>query len=327
MPQINHVKNIAIVGATGTVGTYMVAELLKLGKHEITAITRKSSSAASHLPQGVKVAEVDYDDESTLVAGLKGQDVLIITVGITAPPDTQSKLIRAAAIANVPFVLPNEWGCDMTDEALGNDILQGERERSTRKLIEELGKSSWIAVATGFWYDYSLGFGKGTYGMELKTRTWTFFDNGETKMNTTTLPQVGRAVAQLLSLPIEPEKEGAPILSTYKNKFVYVSSFHISQKDMFASVLRVTGTKESDWTIEYEESSKRFQDAQKRVLSGDMLAYSQFLYSRVFRDGSNDFEGKYGSVANDALGLPKEDLDEATRIGIDRAEEFQAKYK
>ncbi|KAI1802336.1 NAD(P)-binding protein [Daldinia bambusicola] len=320
MSQINHVKNIAIVGATGTVGASMVAELLKLGKHEITAITRKSSQAASHIPKGVKVAKVDYDDESTLIDGLKGQDVLIITMDTRAPPDTQSKLIRAAATANVPYVLPNEWGCDMTDEAMGKDILLGELELSTRKLVEELGKSSWIGVTTGFWYELSLGFGKETYGMEWKTRNWTFFDNGETKMNTTTLPQVGRAVAKLLSLPVEPEKEGAPSLSSYKNKFVYVSSFRLSQKDMFAAVLRVTGTKESDWKIEYEESDKRFQDARRRLFDGDTLAYRQLLYSRVFRDGCNDFEGKYGSVANDVLGLPKEDLDEATRNAIDSAE-------
>ncbi|KAI1652282.1 NAD(P)-binding protein [Daldinia loculata] len=320
MSQRKYVKKVAIVGATGTVGSFIVEELLKLGKHEITAITRKSSSAANSVPEGVKVVKVDYDEESTLVNGLKGQNALIITMDTRASPDTQSKLIRAAAAANVPFVLPNEWGCDMADEALGKDVLIGDIELSSRNLVEELGKSSWIGVVTGFWYEYSLGFGKETYGMEWKTRTWTFFDNGETKMNTTTWPQVGRAVAKLLSLPIEPEKKGVPNLSSYKNKFVYVSSFHLSQKDMFAAVLHATGTKESDWKIEYEESDKRFQDARKRLFGGETLAYPQLLYSRVFRDGCNDFEGKYGTVANDVLGLPEEDLYEATKRAIDRAE-------
>ncbi|KAI8957010.1 NAD(P)-binding protein [Daldinia sp. FL1419] len=330
MPQYNYIKRIAIVGATGTVGSFITEELLKLGKHEITAITRKSSSAANSIPGGVKVAKVDYDDESTLVDGLKGQDVLIITMDTRAAPDTQLKLIRAAAAANVPFVLPNEWGCDMADEAMGKDILIGNIELSSRKLVEDLGKSSWIGVVTGFWYEYSLGFGKETYGMEWKTRTWTFFDDGETKMNTSTWPQVGRAVAKLLSLPIEPENQGAPSLSNYKNKFIYVSSFHVSQKDMFASVLRATGTKESDWKIEYEKSNERFLEAQKRLFNGDALAYPQLLYSRVFRDGCNDFEGKYGNLINDDLGLPKEDIDEATKVAIDRAEKglkyHQAKY-
>lgn len=131
----------------------------------------------------MKVAAVDYDDESTLVEALKGQEVLIITLSVMAPPETQLKLVRAAAAANVPYVLPNEWGCDMANEDLGKDILLGNQEAPVRKLIEELGKSSWIGVATGFWYEYSLGMGEQCYGMEVKDKTWTFLDDGETKIN------------------------------------------------------------------------------------------------------------------------------------------------
>ncbi|KAI1381272.1 NAD(P)-binding protein [Hypoxylon crocopeplum] len=321
MSQSNYVKKVAIVGATGTVGTIIVEELLKQGKHEITAVTRKDSAAANSIPAGVKIAKVDYSDESTLEDALKGQEVLIITMHTRAPPDTQLKLIRAAAAANVPFVLPNEWGCDMADEAMAKDTLLGEFDGPARKLCEELGKSSWIGVVTGFWYEYSLGFGTETYGMDWKNRTWTFFDDGETKMNTTTWPQSGRAVAKLLALPIEPEQEGGPSLSSYKNKFIYVSSFCLTQKEMFATVLRVTGTKESDWTIKYEESAKRFQEARKRLFGGDQTAFPQLLYSRLFfKDGCAHFEARRGGLANDILGLPKEDLDEATKIAVDRNE-------
>ncbi|OTA90597.1 hypothetical protein M434DRAFT_13797 [Hypoxylon sp. CO27-5] len=320
MSQSNYIKKIAIVGATGTVGSFIVEELLKLGKHEITAITRKDSPAASSIPAEVKVAKVDYDDESTLVDALQGQEVLIITMHARAPAETQLKLVRAAAAANVAYVLPNEWGCDMSNEALAQEILLGNTEIQVRKLIGELGKSSWIGVVTGFWYSYSLGFGKQTFGMEWKERTWTWIDDGETKMNTITWPQTGRAVSKLLSLPIEPEKEGGPSLSSYKNKFIYVSSFCVSQKDMFASVLRVTGTKESDWKFEHESSVERFQDAQKQVFAGDQSAFPKFLYSRLwFKDGSGNFEARHG-LANDILGLPKEDLDEETKAAIDRAE-------
>ncbi|KAI1206124.1 NAD(P)-binding protein [Annulohypoxylon truncatum] len=321
MSSSNYIKKVAIVGATGTVGKFIVEELLKLGKHEVTAITRKDSPAASSIPAGVKVAAVDYSDESSLVDALKGQDALIITMNVQAPPETQLQLIRAAAAANVPYVLPNEWGCDMADEQFGKEIFLGGSEVPARKLVEELGKSSWIAVVSGFWYEYSLGMGEQCYGMDVKNKTWTFFDDGETKMNTTTWPQSGRAAAKLLSLPIEPETPGGPSLSSFKNKFVYVSSFLLSQKDMFESVLRVTGTKESDWTIKYEDSVKRYEEAKKRALSGDMTAFPKLLYSRAFyKDGVGNFEARRGGLANDILGLPKEDLDEATKIGVYRDE-------
>jgi len=84
----------------------MATELLKTGRHTVTAITRHDSTAA--LPPGIKTTKVNYDDPATLVAALQGQDALIITMNTQAPPDTQSKLLRAAAEAGVPWVLPNE---------------------------------------------------------------------------------------------------------------------------------------------------------------------------------------------------------------------------
>jgi len=41
------------------------------------------------------------------VETLRGQQVLIITISVAAPSDTISKLVRAAAKAGVPYILPN----------------------------------------------------------------------------------------------------------------------------------------------------------------------------------------------------------------------------
>ena len=59
----------------------------------------------------------------------------------------------------------------------------------TRKLIEEIGKSSYIGLVTGFWYEYSLAIPP-NYGFNFANHTVTFFDEGETKISTSTWPQV-----------------------------------------------------------------------------------------------------------------------------------------
>ncbi|ORY64312.1 CipA protein [Pseudomassariella vexata] len=311
----NYINKVAIVGATGTVGKFIVEELLKAGNHEVTAITRVDGS--STMPAGVKVAKVDYNNPSTLVDALQGQEALIITMSVRAPKDTQDKLVEAAAVANVPYVLPSDWCPDMTNEEFGNDIFLGPAERATRKNIEDLGKSSWMAIISSFWYEFSLGGGPAMYGLDYKGRSMTFFDDGETKINTITFPQSGRAVANLLALPIN--SENGPSLSKYKNKFIYVSSFCVSQKDMFNSVLRVTGTKNEDWTINYEDSTKRFEDGKKEMRSGNPLGFRQVLYSRVFfKDGLGNYEATKG-LDNGALGLPEEDLDQFTIAAIQLA--------
>lgn len=51
------------------------------------------------------------------------------------------------------------------------------------------GNSSYVAITTGFWYEWSLAIGP-AFGIDLDKRTVTFFDEGETKISTSTWPQV-----------------------------------------------------------------------------------------------------------------------------------------
>lgn len=60
---------------------------------------------------------------------------------------------------------------------------------ATRKTIVDLGKSSYIAVSTGFWYEWSLAIPAG-FGIDFANRAVTFFDEGRTKISTSTWPQV-----------------------------------------------------------------------------------------------------------------------------------------
>jgi hypothetical protein len=293
--------------ATGSVGKFIVDALLKTGKHNVTAITRVDSKAV--MPEGVKVAKVNYSEQSSLVEALKGQDVLIVTMSVQAPRETQVQLNEAAAAAGVPYIIPNNWGGDHANEKLGDETLLGPANRAVLKNIQELDKSAWISIVSNFWYEFSLGGGPDRYGFDLNERSVVFFDDGKQPINTTTWPQSGLAVARLLSLP---EAE----LAAFKNKFVYISSFCVSQRDMFDSVLRVTGTKEEDWTISHEDSRERYAGGVKAMQSGDMRGFARAMYTRMFYpDGSGVYENLRG-LQNELLGLPQEDMDEFTKIAI-----------
>lgn len=43
------------------------------------------------MPAGVKVAQVDYSDEQSLITALEDQQFLVITLGVRAPPDRMSR--------------------------------------------------------------------------------------------------------------------------------------------------------------------------------------------------------------------------------------------
>ena len=308
----NTIKNVAIVGAGGNSGKYMTESLLATGKHNVTAITRPESK--SKLPEGVNIAHVDYNDTASVVEALKGQDALIITMSVMAPEGSQQKLIQAAADANVSWVLPNVWCPDFTHDGLRKDVAIFQGPDAIKDLIARLGKSSYANFVTGFWYEWSLAM-PGGFGFDFAQKKVTLFDDGEVKISVSTWPQVGRGVAAMMSLPAEE-------LEKLKNKTIYINSFTLSQKDMLESVLRVTGDSIDDWSVTKEVATERFAASIEAMMKGDRMGFLKSMYTRVFyADGNGDYETGKGT-SNALLGLPKEDLDEATKAAIKRVGEL-----
>ena len=316
MSSSNRITNVAIVGASGRQGSAITAELLKTGQHNVTAITRVGSE--SPIPQGVKTTKVNYDEHAGLVKALNGHQALIITLGTRTPPEVQSNLIRAAGDAGVAWILPNHWSPDTEDEQLCKDVPFFETSKTTLHEIKQYGKSSYIAVACGFWYEWSLAI-YDSYGFDIQNRKVTFFDDGKTRVNTSTWPQVGRAVAKLLSLPIKAEgRDGERCVERFRNGYLRVSSFAVSQEDMLASLLRVTGTKEADWSVESVSAKKCWEEAMDAMQKGDHQAFVKVMYTPVFyKNGPGLYETK--GLANELLGLPEEELDEFTAVAVERS--------
>lgn len=95
---------------------------------------------------------------------------------------------------------------------------------------------------------------------------------------------------------------------------------------MFESLLRVSGTKASDWTIKHEDAVQRYEEGKGLFFGkGDLSGFIRIIYGRLFlKDEKGNFEARRG-LDNDALGLPKENIDDFTKIAIERAE-AEVKY-
>lgn len=310
--------------AGGTIGSHLATALLKTGKHTVTALSRQNSS--NKLPDGVVVASVDYDDEATIVAALKDHQFLIITMAPTAPPDTHSKLVQAAAKAGITYVMPNSYAGDIEHVKLGEDTLLGPVATKQREEIESLGMT-WVAVCSGFWYDYSLAGGEARFGFDFDKRSLIIYDDGNTKTSTSTLSQIGRAVAKVLSLKELPEDQDdkSLTLSAFFNKAVYLKSFVVSQHEMFESVKRVTGTTDADWTITHEDTKQRYEDGMAQVKAGNMAGFGKLLYARAFYP--SDPSNLSIKAQNALLELPEEDLDAATKDGVEMVKSLQLRVE
>lgn len=222
--------------------------------------------------------------------------------------------------------MPNGYGGDIDNIKLGEETLLGPMAKASRDEIERLGMQ-WITVCCGFWYDYSLAGGEARFGFDFDKRSLTIYDDGNTKISTSTLSQVGRAVAKVLSLKELPDDENdkSLTLSGFLSKGIYIKSFVVSQNDIFESVKRVTGTTDSDWTVNHEPTKKRYEDGLAQVKGGNMAGFSKLLYARTFYpDDSNDLSAK---AQNELLGLPDESLDEFTKVGIDMVKDLQRRVE
>ena len=272
------------------------------------------SDSTSTLPAEVKVARVNYDDDGeSLVSALQGQQFLVITLSVFAPPDTHSKIVKAAVKAGVPYIMPNAYGFDISNKTLAAENLYGTTSLKNCAEIESLG-ASYVAMCCGFWYEWSLALGEQWFGFDFNKKTVTFYDDGKTRISVSTWRQCGRALAGLLSLP---ENGTSPCVSQWKNKPFYIASFLISQRDMLDSVNRVSGTTDKDWEIHHEPTAQRYQNGIDEMQKGNRLGFAKAMYSRCFYpNGDGDYETSKG-LANDLIGLPKEDLDEVTKSTMD----------
>jgi hypothetical protein len=159
------------------------------------------------------------------------------------------------------------------------------------------------------------------FGFDFANKKLTLYDDGTTKVNPTTWEQCGRAVAELLSLKELPEDANDTSLTvdSWRNKLLVISSFLVSQLDMFESWKRITGDKDSDWIIKKVPSKERYQqgiEAMKTIqdlMSGRMGAAMASFVRIFYPNGGGDYESTRG-LDNDKLDLPKEDFDERTAV-------------
>jgi len=98
---------IAVTGATGQLGRFVIDALLKkVPAGEIIAAVRSPARAADLAAQGVTVREADYSKPETLRAAFSGVDKLLLISGSeVGQREAQHKaVIEAAQAAGVGFI-------------------------------------------------------------------------------------------------------------------------------------------------------------------------------------------------------------------------------
>jgi uncharacterized protein YbjT (DUF2867 family) len=283
------------VQAGGNLGSTVLKTFLDESSFETTVLSRQGSS--STFPPGVKVIHADYGSSDSLREAFKGQDVVLSLVGGFAIGD-QDKFIDAAIAAGVQRFIPSEYGNDTADARVRAIVphLAGKYD-STQYLKSKEDQISWTSVVTGPFFDWCLA--KGIFGLNHANRTATVYDNGAATFSATNLHTVALALVKVLEKPEDS-----------KNRYIYLSGFQISQKQILEAAEKVTGEK---WTVNHETANRLLEEGNAKIKTGDYSGILLLIQGITF--GAKDELGKIEPEAlwNEKLGLPKDDLEKSVR--------------
>lgn len=279
-------KNVAITGASGSVGKVLLQALLDSGKFNITVLKRSTSGAT--FPDKVKVIDVDFESVDSLTAALAGQDVLLSTVGTSGLGTEQKKLIDAAVAAGVKRFLPSEYGSDLDNE-LAAKLPVFAPKVDVQKYLKEKAKTTpltYTIVYSGPFFDWGL-----EHGFIFKTAEYkpTLFDGGNTVFSTSTLDTIAKAVIAILSKPEET-----------KNRAVRFQSAAISQNKLLELAKEIAP--QHNWQPEVVKVDDLTRVADERLAKGllDAETFVPYLF-RAINDAR--YGSKFETLDNELLGL------------------------
>lgn len=157
---------IALTGATGQLGHYVLQDLLNtVPASQIVAIVRNPAKAQALSQQGVVVRQADYSDEAALTAALQGVDkLLLISSSEVGQRAVQHRnVINAAKAAGVKFIAYTSLlHADTSPLGLATEHIETEQMLADSGIAYALLRNGWYteklsgqrAAGAGAWRVY-----------------------------------------------------------------------------------------------------------------------------------------------------------------------------
>ena len=245
-------KHVAVIGATGQIGTPLTNGLLTLG-HDVTVITRarnarNSAKLAQFEKQGAKIVEcADMHDVDAMANILQGIDTLVASVPGSKEIIQKSEPIwlSAAVKAGVERFVPTEFGSHTQAIEMGDGEIFDQKKRFHDLLMNS--GIGWTLYYNGGIFDYFLP--------NLRFfRKITTFGNLELPIYTHDIEDIG----YLAAMAVTDERT--------INKCVQVDFNALTQNEMLAQIKQNW----PNYPFEYEHFSSEYITEMKEN-SGDEI--------------------------------------------------------
>lgn len=298
------IVNVALIGATGNLGSAILDAFVAEGTFSITLLQRASSR--SKLPHADKIRVLTISDglpEDELSDRLRGQDALVVCYRARDAAE-QTKIGRAAAAAGVRRLIPADFGsCDSGGQRERELVSLFDRKVQIRESLQELSRQhegfSWTSLVCGHFFDW--GLREDFLHFRLRSRKADIIDDGDTKSSQATLPQIAKATVRILQRPDET-----------KNRMLFIQSFCVSQNEVLRSLEKAMGG--AKWEVQRFDSEEFIKEKKALADAGDADAIEDLVF--VLGAINGNWEDKPDFAMN-LLGLENEDLDAVVKKVVD----------
>lgn len=242
----NNKRTILVTGATGTVGSEVVKQLLASpsSRYDIrAAIHSKKGADKIRRYQGIETVEIDYDKPDTLATAFKGVEKLfLLTVPKPDMEDISFNVVKEAKKNCVSYIV--KLSAEVADAELGTII--GRLHRREEKIIEESGIPYTFLRPTSFMQNI-VNF----FGHTIKTQNAFYLPLRNGKVSFVDVRDVATvAVAVLLTENNETRQQ-------YVNKVYHITGQEALSCSQAAEILsKVIGRKISYIDIPEEGARK-----------------------------------------------------------------------
>ncbi|KAH8821778.1 isoflavone reductase family protein [Xylogone sp. PMI_703] len=309
------IRNVAWYG-TGNTGLPVLEAVLASGKFDVKLLLRnKTADRTRSLPSNITTVTIDFDQPSTLVEALRGQDAVVVFTKFAPGSELdriQIALIDAAIKAGVKLFVPSEWAPDTaggnaaTSRRIGPNTLPPTGVIGPKRAVHNYlftrgaeGTISYAMVFAGVILASSLK--TGALRFNFKGREADLPDGGIHPFSTTSLKTLCSAVIGVLS---EYPKT--------RNRLLYVADGVTTQRDLLAVV---EGAQQQRWTRRSFPIIENKERAEERIRAGT-YGFEEFVSVLMlpFFGGMT----VWATPDNELLGIKEEDLvdprDEMARL-------------
>ncbi|KAM0351815.1 hypothetical protein ACHAPU_002327 [Fusarium lateritium] len=285
MPPVT-ISYVVIAGGTGRLGPSTIKHLLENG-FNVSVLTRNPSSAK--LPPGVEAIGADYTSVETLTPSLLGRgfDAIVIILNRLAY-DASIVTLQAAVNAGIYRAIPSFFGVSLDNSEIANMPFMNSKLPVYNDVLQKgaKGEITYTGINTGMFLDWVLDENI-FVGLSGKIPTCVA-DGGDVLMSSTTLDDIGRAIAAVLLKPEETV-----------NKIYYIHTVVMRQNQVLEYAREAAPG--AEFVVENVDTEVLVEAAWKRYHEGkrDRISLRDFVIRASYGLGN----GYFSKTDNEFLGI------------------------